>query len=263
MGKMDAGRLAALNSGAEPARNLAECLAVDQAALARNSLPALGFGTAAEAVAQVAQAGKPLGISRQMATIAEAAIGVLTALPERSAVIDAMAAHPSDTVRSWGAFAAGRIDPDIPLAARLEAMRRFAADGHFGVREWAWLAVRPYIARDVAGAIGILVSWTADPDPNIRRFAVESTRPRGVWCEHLKILKENPGLAEPLLTPLNADPARYVQDSVANWLNDASKSQPRWVVRLCDDWRAQSDSGSTRRIIERALRTLRKKPVPA
>lgn len=258
MGTMDAGRLAALNSGTEPARNLAECLAVDQAALARNSLPALGFGDAAEVVAQAAEAGKPMGISRQMGAIAEAAIGVLSGMPAPSALIDAMAAHPSDTVRSWAAFAAGRIDADAPLTVRLEAMRRFAADGHFGVREWAWLAVRPFIARDVTGAIGTLVPWTADPDPNIRRFAVESTRPRGVWCEHLKILKETPALAEPLLTPLNADPVRYVQDSVANWLNDASKSQPQWVIGLCEAWGARSDSTATRRIVERALRTLRK-----
>lgn len=242
-------RLAALNAGTAEARTLAECLAVDQAALAR-------VVTGDETVVRTVADAKALGISRQMA-----AVGAALAVSLTADGLERLAAHPSDTVRGWAAFAVGQAEgpggAGMPLERRLAAQRRFAADPHFGVREWAWLAVRPFVLGDIGAAIAALVPWTADPDANIRRFAVEATRPRGVWCGHCAALKRDPSPGLALLAPLRADPARYVQDSVANWLNDAAKTAPDWVRAVCAGWDGAGNP-ATARIVQRAMRSLPK-----
>lgn len=138
----------------------------------------------------------------------------------------------------------------------LQAIRPFAADGHFNVREYAWIDVRKTIVQNLPESIAILSVWATDGDENIRRFASEVTRPRGVWCEHIEILKQNPELGLPILEPLKSDTSRYVQNSVGNWLNDASKTRPEFVRELCKHWEKESDTKETQYIIKRALRTI-------
>ncbi|GGY22207.1 DNA alkylation repair protein [Paludibacterium paludis] len=254
-------RKAELENGSTSTRNLSECLAIDQAELIRQVLPGLGLGDDLAAVLDEYATASGKGISHQISAIGCAIGKALHRHDEvsRQARQERLIRHPSDTVRSWAAFAMTRSDPAMTLGDRLGVAKTFAADEHFGVREWSWLAVRPYIAEHIGEAIALLESWTMSPDPNIRRFAVESTRPRGVWCEHIAALKTDPAMGLPLLEPLRADPARYVQDSVGNWLNDASKTAPEWVDRLCRYW-ADAGAGepSTARIVTRAIRSLRK-----
>ncbi len=163
--------------------------------------------------------------------------------------------HRSDMVRGMAAFAL-EADSQLSLPQRLLRIRPLADDSNMGVREWAWMATRPFFVDRLPEAIERLTPWTADASPNIRRFATESTRPRGVWCLHLEALKTKPQLALPLLEPLHSDGAKYVQDSVSNWLNDAAKSQPDWVRELCAKWSKKSHSPATARIVKRALRSL-------
>ena len=164
--------------------------------------------------------------------------------------------HPSDTVRGWGCFLVGARD-DLDVAARLALIRPLADDPHFGVREWAWMAVRPHLVAELEASIALLAGWTGDASERVRRFANEALRPRGVWAGHIAALKRQPEKGLPILEPLRADPAVYVQDSVANWLNDAAKDQPDWVREVCGRWQAERpEDSNTQRIVRRALRSL-------
>jgi 3-methyladenine DNA glycosylase AlkC len=160
--------------------------------------------------------------------------------------------HPSDTVRGWAAFAVGQDMARAPRD-RIEAIRPYAADPHFGVREWAWMAVRAIIVADPLGVIEWLTPWTLESDANLRRFASEATRPRGVWAASITLLRKEPYHGLPILAALRFDSERYVEDSVANWINDAAKDRPDWVVALLRDWEGE---GVSARLIKRAGRSL-------
>ena len=44
---------------------------------------------------------------------------------------------------------------------------------------------------------------------------------------------------------------------MANWLNDATKDQPDWVRNLCAQWLERAPGDATRRICQRAQRSLK------
>jgi 3-methyladenine DNA glycosylase AlkC len=159
--------------------------------------------------------------------------------------------------RTWAAYARAA-EPGIDLVARLAAMRPFAADRHMSVRECAWEALRAPIAAELDRALALLSDWVVDPDARVRRCAVEATRPRGVWTFHLERLKADPSPGLVLLEPVRADASDYVRRSVANWLNDASKTRPEWVLAVAERWLRKSPGGETQWIVRHALRTLTK-----
>lgn len=168
-----------------------------------------------------------------------------------------MTNHNADLVRCWATYTIGK-NKNLNIAETLEQIKPFAADKHFGVREICWLAVRPKMTENITESIELLSKWTKHKDENIRRFTTESTRPRGVWCEHIGELKQNPELGLSILEPLKSDKAKYVQNSVGNWLNDASKTQPEFVNELCNRWENESNTKETKYIIKKALRTINK-----
>src|SRR5262245_31650546 len=237
--------LAELNAGTRESASLMEGLAVDFGALMAAAAPDVPADTRARFTV-----GKP-SITERMRIAGEILLEHV-GLGE----LDPLLIHESDTVRGWAAYVIG-LAPGLSLAERLTLIRPLANDAHFGVREWAWMPLRPYIAADIARAIRILGPWVHEESTYLRRFAVEATRPRGVWTEHIVELKENPKLGLPLLKPLRAEPERYVQDSVSNWLNDAAKSKPDWVRDLVDRWAEGCDNPNTLRICRRAVRSIR------
>lgn len=230
-----------LLEGGEPSVNHMEQIAMDMGALLATAFPHLA------ACADRLRAGGLVAKMREGGRVLHEVYG--------AEAPDVAAAHRSDTVRGWGAMALAA--SGLPAAELLPRVRPFADDEHFAVREWAWLAARPAVADDCDVSLSLLTAWTAAESPNLRRFASESTRPRGVWSVHLPVLKSEPERAERLLDALRADRARYVQDSVGNWLNDASRTRPDWVCDVCARWLDAAESPpQTVRIVRRALRTI-------
>lgn len=237
--------LHALSRGQMQSATLAECMALDQAMLVRTVFP--GLSASALKAVNVACA---LGVLKRMACIGAVLLDELG-----TDGIAQCQSHAADTVRGWACFMIGA-QPALDLQARLTSIRPLADDVHFGVREWAWMGVRPHLAQELAESIAHLAPWTVEPSERLRRFASEALRPRGVWCAHIAALKREPAQALPILSPLRADPSAYVQDSVANWLNDAAKDQPVFVRDLCTQWLQGASTDATRRICQRAQRNL-------
>ena len=250
----------ALDRGEIESLTLSEWLAIDHGKLANAAIRDAGLQAVAAPLRRAVRDLAGQGITARMRSTGAAFFEALAALPgarARKQAYRRLATHPSDMVRAWAAYS-HTADPALDLAARLEAARPFAADGGISVRECAWDSFRPHLAAELPRGLALLAAWVRDPDPNVRRCAVEGTRPRGVWTQHLDALKADPEPGLVLLEPLHADPSRYVQNAVANWLNDASKTQPAWTRRVCSRWMKNSQSPATAYIVRRALRTLRK-----
>lgn len=236
-----------LSRGDGESRTLAEILSIDFETL----VTSLGLLDAAALQAMPSLA--KIGIAKRMRKVADVLID-----NAGSAAVGTLTDHGSDTVRGIAAFAAARLARAGGVPQLLSAIEGFADDPHFGVREWAWLAVRDDLAALLDEAIAALVPWTASPRPFIRRFAVEVLRPRGVWARHIATLRREPARGLPLLEPLKREREKYVQDSVANWLNDAAKDQPDFVRELCARWLVETENDpATRRICARAQRSLK------
>lgn len=245
-----------LNNGTIVTANLVEWLAVDQKVLLKNLLQELNRNQYYDSIIY-----DIFALKKQTVNTVNEAIGVgfLKNIIKNNdqEIFSKLVNHVSDCVRCWATYIIG-FNENLTISEKLLQIQSFAADTHFGVREICWLATRQSIANNLLESIEILSKWTSNPDENIRRFASESTRPRGVWCAHIEVLKQNPELALSILEPLKSDSSKYVQNSVANWLNDASKTKPEFAIEICKRWKSESNSKETSFIIGRALRTLDK-----
>jgi 3-methyladenine DNA glycosylase AlkC len=245
-----------LNHGKIETANLVEWLAVDQRVLLKYLLQELNRYQYYDSIIYDIDTLKKQTVN----TVNEAiGVGLFKNIQSNSdqEIFSKLANHTSDCVRCWATYIIG-FDENLTISEKLFQIQPFAADSHFGVREIAWLATRQYIADNLEESLAILSKWTNNPDENVRRFASEATRPRGVWCAHIEVLKQNPELALLILEPLKSDISKYVQNSVANWLNDASKTKPEFVIEICKRWKFENNSKETTYIVGRALRTLEK-----
>ncbi|MBE7096683.1 DNA alkylation repair protein [Bacillus cereus] len=247
-----------LQQGKIESVNLTEWLAINHIELLKNVLPSIGLKNSLECI--VAELGKQnvetgMKVIRITGTLLDEII-LKENEGNKEDVLLKLSNHISDSVRCWAAFMNKK--SNNTLKDTLTYIRPFAADHHFGVREIAWMSIREGLSQNIEESVELLVEWAKSEDENIRRFSVESIRPRGVWSKHIEILKQEPEKALPILSLLKSDPSKYVQDSVGNWLNDASKTKPDWVMNLCEEWAKDTDIKSTSRIIKKAKRTILK-----
>ncbi|MDR0228772.1 MAG: DNA alkylation repair protein [Flavobacteriaceae bacterium] len=243
-----------LNKGELSSVNLTEWLAIDQRLLISNILKEIGRDVYLSPVLEAIE-----GLKRQTVNTINESIGFslyhLAKEDNDNELFEILKNHKSDLVRCWATYFVG-YNEEISIEEKLNAIKYFAADTHFGVREICWMAVREDIINHLEESISILLFWTTDANEYVRRFATESTRPRGVWASHITVLKENPELGLPLLEALKGDTSKYVKDSVGNWLNDAAKTRPDFVRGICEKWEKEGANKSTQYIIKKALRSL-------
>lgn len=247
-----------LQQGKLESVNLTEWLAINHIELLKNLLPSIGLKDSLEfIVAELEKQNVETGMKviRIIGTLLDKVIREESERKKEDLLLK-LSNHISDSVRCWAAFMNKKTNNT--LKDKLTYILPFAADHHFGVREIAWMSIREDLSQNIEKSVELLVEWAKSEDENIRRFSVESIRPRGVWSKHIETLKQEPDKALPILNLLKSDPSKYVQDSVGNWLNDASKTKPDWVINLCEEWAKDTDIKSTSRIIKKAKRTILK-----
>lgn len=250
---------ARLQAGSCETVNLMEWLAADMAALAKSIAAAVESPALSRALLDAAEQMPGVGVTKRLRAAGAAIAGSVGACGRQ---FEALADHPSDLVRQWACYAANDGGVRLSLEERLDGTLRFAADRNMSVREAAWMAFRPHLASDLERGLGLLTPLSRHANDNIRRFAVEVTRPRSVWGAHIAELKRRPGLALSLLEPVRADESRYVKLAVGNWLNDASKTRPDWVQDICARW-GKDPNPHTAMIVRRGLRSVSRNKVNA
>ncbi|WP_445486638.1 DNA alkylation repair protein [Niallia sp. 03133] len=118
-------------------------------------------------------------------------------------------------------------------------------------------AVRPFLLKDQERMLEQMQIWTQSENEHVRRLASEGCRPRLPWGMSIPSLKKDPSPVLPVLEALKTDESLYVRKSVANNLNDISKTHPDLVIDLATAWHGENTY--TNWIVKHACRTMLKK----
>ncbi|TFD99898.1 DNA alkylation repair protein [Jeotgalibacillus sp. R-1-5s-1] len=121
-------------------------------------------------------------------------------------------------------------------------------------------AIRPFLIRDQERCFSYIEKWTGSGNEHVRRLASEGTRPRLPWGQAIPSLIQDPSPSLPILKRLLKDPSLYVRKSVANHLNDISKTHPEVVLSIVKAYQGQYPH--TDWILRHACRTLLKRGHP-
>jgi 3-methyladenine DNA glycosylase AlkC len=119
------------------------------------------------------------------------------------------------------------------------------------------MAVRPFIMKHEERMMAQMYAWSRHENELVRRLACEGCRPALPWAPALTNFKKDPTPVLPILEQLKTDPSEHVRKSVANNLNDISKTHPELVVKIAKDWYGKNEY--TNWIVKHGCRTLLKK----
>ncbi|WP_062047419.1 DNA alkylation repair protein [Bacillus sp. JCM 19034] len=116
-------------------------------------------------------------------------------------------------------------------------------------------AIRPYITNSPDQTYIVLQRWLTDSNSHVRRLVSEGTRPRLPWAKKINVIKNDVTNHFHLLEPLLNDPSPYVRKSVANHINDLSKSHTEQTVNWLETI-INGDKPYHHKIVQHGLRTL-------
>ncbi|RAG87197.1 DNA alkylation repair protein [Streptacidiphilus pinicola] len=126
-------------------------------------------------------------------------------------------------------------------------------------------ALRTFLNTDLDRTLAMAQTWTRHDDAQVRRLASEGTRPRLPWAKRVPALLARPAATQGVLDALHADPSDYVRRSVANHLNDLSRSDPALAVTTARRWTGTATPGTADAVagvVRHGLRTLIKQAHP-
>lgn len=118
-------------------------------------------------------------------------------------------------------------------------------------------AVRPFIIQNEERMMAQMYAWSKSDNEHTRRLSCEGCRPALPWAQALNSFKKDPSPVLPILEQLKTDPSESVRRSVANNLNDISKTHPDLVINFAKDWYGENEH--TDWIVKHGCRTLLKK----
>ncbi len=128
-----------------------------------------------------------------------------------------------------------------------ESTKRFSAE----------FAIRPFLLRYPRQSMAFVHSCANDSNYHVRRLASEGIRPYLPWAPRANVPNSD---ILTVLDRLHADPTRYVTRSVANTLNDISKTDPDAVIERLQIWQGKGlqKSAELDWMTRHSLRTLLK-----
>ncbi|MCL2234152.1 MAG: DNA alkylation repair protein [Firmicutes bacterium] len=121
-------------------------------------------------------------------------------------------------------------------------------------------AVRPFIIKHEERMMSQMREWSKSDNEHLRRLSSEGCRPALPWAMGLPKYKIDPSPILSILEELKEDVSLYVRKSVANNINDISKTHPELVIEIAKRWYGENEK--TNWIVKHGLRTLLKKSKP-
>jgi 3-methyladenine DNA glycosylase AlkC len=151
---------------------------------------------------------------------------------------------PAEYVARHG-VAKDRLEVSLPFLR--EATMRFTAEN----------AIRPFLKTYPEQTLAFVHECASDENYHVRRLASEGIRPLLPWAPKVVLPTET---ILDVLDRLHADTTRYVTRSVANNVNDLSKSDPDLVLARLDNWAGaqEQDEKELGWMTRHGLRTLLK-----